>query len=259
MPNCPPEILTMVQETEDALVAVGALVARSPDATLEDAVPEADLKLRDAFRRAEALQRWFLIHRAPTPGEYDPRDLPRVLSGTLSLANLLPSEEGAPTCEGDLAQVVCCLKLLAENVRLEGNGVFRAELRASEVPAILVTLDGEGTLPVALSLEGLLPVAWDRFVVCWERATRGGVVNRAGGRLLLGLEGDGPAQLAPAAAMESAWNAAYRLSRRLRSWRGATGQHEPGMVSTEEMRVLYTDTVQQALVDLGTLRGRMAA
>jgi hypothetical protein len=259
MPHHPPEVQAALQQAEDILISVGALLSRTTEAALEDMVPEADLKLRDAYRLGEALQRWFLLHRAPAPDRYDPRDLPRMLSGTLQLGNLLPPEEGAPTCEGDLAQVVTCLKLLAENVSLEGDGVFRAALQAESPSSVLVTLDGEGRLPEVLVFEGVLSMAWVDFESCWARSTSGGTVDRAGARLLLGLEGGGPDYLAPPAAMAQAWKCAVRLSRRLRAWRGAMGLHEPGMVSPAEMRSLYAETIRQSLSDLGELRGRLAA
>jgi hypothetical protein len=189
MPHHPPEVQAALQQAEDILISVGALLSRTTEAALEDMVPEADLKLRDAYRLGEALQRWFLLHRAPAPDRYDPRDLPRMLSGTLQLGNLLPPEEGAPTCEGDLAQVVTCLKLLAENVSLEGDGVFRAALQAESPSSVLVTLDGEGRLPEVLVFEGVLSMAWVDFESCWARSTSGGTVGPGGRTAPLGTGG----------------------------------------------------------------------
>lgn len=255
----PPDLSAILHHIEDALVSVGVLVAQAEIAALGDVVPEADLRLRAAYRLAEGVQRWLLLQRAPVIEAYDPRDLPRMLSGTVQLANLLPPAQDAPNCQGDLTQVVHCLKLLSENVHLEGDGVFRASMPALDTPCVLITLDGDGLLPAELRLEEGVSVTWETFAGAWERATAGGTFTRNGGRMLLMLEGDGAAELAPPAAFDRAWRTALDLVRGLRSWRGATGHYEPGMVSLVEMHTLYTACVHQSLTAVRLLRDDLAA
>lgn len=255
----PPDLMKILNQIEDALVPVGVLVAQTGTATLGDVVPQADLELRRAYRLAEGIQRWLLLQRAPVVDAYDPCDLPRMLSGTLQLATLLPADQGAQTCQGDLAQVVHCLKLLSENVHLEGEGIFRASMPALDTPCVLITLDGDGVLPPLLRLEEGVFVTWEAFADAWERATDGGTFTRNGGRMLLMLEGDESALLAPPVAFDRAWRTALDLVRGLRSWRGATGHYEPGMVSLVEMHALYSACVQQSLAAVRALREDLAA
>lgn len=246
----------LAAQCEDRLLAAGVLIDRTADADLESVVARGDLLLREVYRMAEACQRWLLLRRPVRQAAYDPRDLPRILSGALRIAAVRPRNETDLRLAGDIARIIECLKLLVENARLAGGDAIRAELRMDDAPAVLISLDGRGALPETLCFEGYLELPLADFDQAWAEATGGGQVHRAGARLLLELTGDDPAPLSNDSSMDKAWEAAGRLARRLRSWRGATGHHEPGLVSVGEMRMLYRQTIQGALEDLRGLRPR---
>lgn len=259
MPDPAPTMEALAARCEDALIAAGALIDGVDDADLEDVAARADLFLRDAYRAAEACQRWLLLRRSAPAAVYDPRDLPRVLSGALGMAVTRPRRDDDLALSGDIDRIVACLRVLVDNAPLRGGDTFRAELRLDDAPALLIALDGEGALPDPLLVEGLLPLSAEDFDACWAGATGGGRVMRAGSRLLLDLCGGDTPPGGESGAPSPAWDASRRLARRLRSWRGATGHYEPGLVSVAEMRTLYRDTIRAALEDLRGLLPRRAA
>jgi hypothetical protein len=243
----------LIGRCEADLIAAGALLERTPDADLESVLAGADLHLRAAYRAAEACHRWLLLYRPAQPAAYDPRDLPRMLSGSLNLATLRPRGADDAMLHGDLAQITCCLRVLAEGVALGQGGSLRAELRMDDdFPALLVRLDDAAPLSETLLIEGLLTLPWEAFAACWAGATGGGAARRAGSRVLLELAAeDAPAPAAePSPASHAAWAAARRLAERLRPWRGATGHYESGLVGVGEVRALYTRAIGRALEDL---------
>jgi hypothetical protein len=240
-----------LEKPRDLLVEVGAVLQRSNEDDVPDIVPEMDLKLRDAYFTANACKRLLTVLRRAEPGDYDPVKTLRELAFQNVLKDVdAQAPEMYRLIEGDAPQVVECVRLVMENVRLDSGSRLNVQVTPEVGNArVVFRVHGSGTLPETIDVEGLHQFTIDEFADCWIDATAGGHIAMNEEGVILYLEGDRARPLlrqnlsAPLKAMNN-------MARRLRAWRGTVGNYEPGLVSHAEVLTIYRETVDRCLADL---------
>ena len=233
---------------KDSLIDIGAELERRSAHELGDILGDVDRKLRDAYLVAERCRRLLAIHKAPDLTDYNPVEILRQHSGELGVTLATPgSVKAVRMVHGDPDAVLESVRLFRDNITLGAGGSIHTEIAAGEgVPRVAVRLEGEGRIPEALRFDRVYPLDLDTWGNLWKAATNGGHIGLNEEGAVFYLSGD--RQVPPSLeGLSGPCLAMRRLARRLQSWRGAAGHHEPGLISDDEAQFVYRDTVQAAL------------
>jgi len=257
-----PVVAEVLERCKDELIDVGVMLGKTTPDHLDATVPAMDLKLRSAYQVADACRRLETLLRPPRPGQYDPAALLRGLSGQLPVHAPDPGieVERMDLYVGDAAQVLECVRLVLRNFQVEAQGRLQVLATARDGRGrIVFSLGSSGEAPGVFDLDGVYLFDLEELRGRWHAATHGGVVEVSPGTLTLYLEGDAEVPL-PTQPYDVRREAALvSLTRRLRPWRGAIGDYEPGHAAPEEVIELYRKTVAAALEDAGRAVGLTGA
>jgi len=258
----PPVVTEILNRCKDDLIDVGVLLERADPGGIEELVPGMDLKLRSAYQVADACRRLDVLLRPPNLDEYDPPGVLRRLSAQQPAAVDAAKihVEQMERCIGDADQIFECVRLTCRNFQVVENGRLRVTATArGGAPRITFTLEGGGTPPAIFDLEGVYLFDLDELRGRWYSATHGGVVDRTPGGLAFCLEGDVDTPVPEPSHDTGRGAALISLARRLRPWRGAIGDYEPGCAGAEEVIQLYRKTVAAALEETSRAMGLSGA
>lgn len=249
------ELSRALQQLNTLLESVQADLEKATEDSILDAVPGIDLRLRDAFLRAEGARRWATLHKAPAYAPYDPATLVRTAAGELA-APATDREEDAPLeLEGDAAMLGECLRLVARNMRLTGHGsIYTAYYTDVDIPFVAITFDGEGELQQPLELGPGLTLALGDFNQRWIAGTGGGATQAQGNGLRLYFEGDYPAPR-DEAIPEEVIDTLKRAASHLQAWRGAIGHYDEGLAGKAETLGLYKSLTAKATKAIQAAQG----
>jgi len=247
----------LLKQPREDLLDVGLLLERTPEAEIGDVVAAMDLKLRSVYHAVEACRRLLVLYRTPRHRQFDPAEVLCTLAAQVPLRDADPDAlQATRRVYGDPEQMLECVRLVSGSVSLAMGGRLRTTLATAEdPPRIVLELQGSGRIPEDFPLEALHELSLDELGERWTAATAGGHLAHTGENMVFYLESDRPPP-ASVAGLEDRIKTLQRLSRRLRSWRGAIGHFEPGYAAAGEIVQLYRDTVHHAVRALDQVQGR---
>jgi len=212
-----------------ALTELSQDVASVQQSLMRDDDPNLDSRLTGVYYRAAACRRFLTLYRPPRHATFEPAATLRNVSGQQMPPSAKASTDSPMTAHGDEEQVGECARLVVESVRmLVGGGMQFALFEGDDELHIAFRVSEGGKFPEKLFLGKMFDIPMREFMERWAAATEGGEPIPE-----------------PVDKFGHALTPLARAVRRLRPWGGAAGYHEDGLVSPEETRKLYNDTVQR--------------
>ncbi|MFO7975195.1 MAG: hypothetical protein R6V12_11235, partial [Candidatus Hydrogenedentota bacterium] len=156
----------------------------------ENEAPAAAAGFEDVPAAIIAVKRYLDIFRPPAYTTCGPAEWLKSHASEIRSERRLIRVEATSACVFDPVQAWGCLATLIDSVELYEDAVLVTEiLEEEDIPRITLGLDGPGTFPRRLLVNGFLPIQIDTLCQRWTVATRGGKIQRSPSGMELWLKG----------------------------------------------------------------------